>query len=115
MSDFKCPDCGGTEYGVGKHNYCAPIESKAVGDNSEPFMTVVFKTNVSSFDKNPLHFKTQFGDVAVIRRGNALEELQAAEEKYLPVIRELVEMSISIHKITKECRAMLREPLLKEK
>lgn len=49
-------------------------------DTREEYMTVVFKTNARSFEKNPLHIKSEFGDVAAVCRGDALEELEALKQ-----------------------------------
>lgn len=44
------------------------------------YMTVVFKTDVESFEQNPLHIKSEFGPVAAICRGDALKELSTQAE-----------------------------------
>lgn len=53
----------------------------------EAFMTVVFKTDAASLERNPLHIRSEFGDVFAIRRGNGLAELQQEAER----VKKLVE------------------------
>lgn len=48
--------------------------------STEDVTTVVFNTDVESFDKNPLHIKSEFGDVLSICRGDALDELATANK-----------------------------------
>lgn len=51
---------------------------------SEERMTVVFATDARKLDGNPLHYKTEFGDVVTIRCDDALDELT----RYQDALRE---------------------------
>ncbi len=55
----------------------------------ESFMTVVFKTDVESFDKNPMHIKTEFGEIAAISRGDVCAELEASRAESAKEIEAL--------------------------
>ena len=51
-------------------------QEREISDNN--FMTVVIDRDASSFDKNPLHIKSEFGNVVAISRGDALAKLETA-------------------------------------
>lgn len=56
------------------------------------FFTVVFHGDVTQFDDNPMDFESDFGKVAAIAVGNALDEIEniheieAAAEKLVEAI-----------------------------
>lgn len=53
-------------------------------DMRKDFITVVFDKSADSFATNPLHIKSEFGNVVAIQRGDALATHEAYEQAKMP-------------------------------